>query len=267
MTAPTHLLLDVYGKCPTLDRLVEKILTDELSFALLRKMARPKLKLRGDNAQQLTGFLGEAPKAGSAPNPHEWHRDSPGEVCISIFLTGFDGPNMEATSLVLGGHWHPYCPRWNCLLGPSHRIKKRNVTLGYLFFKKFSRIIGKFIINIAAWAYVHRGDFYIFINDTWHGRESATNGLPGIKFMVGFYPTGMPFPDIATSPPEHALERLPPKLRMAASQQEPMASIEDTIIKRTLDKQKERQKFIFRLAQIEKQIADWLTKRNSIYGK
>lgn len=263
LTEPTHLLLDVYGKSPTLDLLFEKILTDEFSSELLRRLAGPQLKLRGYNSQRLTGVLDKAPEVGSAPNPHEWHRDSPGEICISIFLTDLNKPNMGATSLVPGSHRYPYCPRWSCLFGPPHRIKNGLLVVGNLFLRVnfFNRILGRFIRKRATGAYGNRGDFYIFMNDVWHGREPNTSGLPGIKFMVGAYPAAMPFPDNVAPPPSDVLKGLPPALRLAASQEGVPASIGETIIARTLDEQKKPQRLIFQLAKTERRMADWLAEK------
>src|SRR5438477_6291968 len=94
LTKPTHLLLDLYGKSPALDRLFERILVDPVSSAVLTELTGGEIKLRGYNCTRLTGEYDPRPEHGPAPNPHEWHRDSFGEIGFGIFLSDFPEPNQ-----------------------------------------------------------------------------------------------------------------------------------------------------------------------------
>src|SRR5579864_1477960 len=84
LTAPTHILLDAYTKSPVLDQLVEKVLSDPYTAGVLKKLAGDHIKFRGYNVQRMTGAPDPRPNIGVAPNPHEWHRDSPGEFGIAL---------------------------------------------------------------------------------------------------------------------------------------------------------------------------------------
>lgn len=124
LTKPTQILLDAYAKSPALDLLVEQVLSDPLSSGVLKQLAGENIKFRGYNVQRMTGEPDPRPMIGISPNPHEWHRDSPGEFGIALFLEDIPGPENGATSLVPGSHYFPYCPRWNCLFGPPFKTKE-----------------------------------------------------------------------------------------------------------------------------------------------
>ena len=261
LTSPTQILLDAYGKSPILDQLVEKILSDPFSGGVLKELAGEQIKFRGYNVQRMTGAADPRPNIGVAPNPHEWHRDSLGEFGIALFLEDVPGPNNGATSLVPGSHYFPYCPRWNCLLGPPYMRKqdKRGLDL-FLRFNLFSRLLGRRVVTkTATGAYGEQGDFYFFINDVWHGREPNTNGRTGIKVMIGAFPADVPFPDKVVPPDDAILEKLPPLVRRAAGQYPAVtsATANDTILKRVhLHRGENPPALIFRLARLERKFAD-----------
>ena len=261
LTRPTHILLDAYARSPALDQLVEKILSDSFSGGVLKELAGEQIKFRGYNIQRMTGAADPRPDIGVAPNPHEWHRDSPGEFGIALFLEDVPGPNNGATSLVQGSHYFPYCPRWNCLFGPPYSTKYGQSGMKwFLRFNLFNRLLARNVVTSAATgAYGKQGDFYFFINDVWHGREPNTNGRTGIKMMIGAFPADDPFPDKVVPPDDAVLARLPPLVRRAAGQYPTAtsASPDDTILKRVRRQQSEtRPALIFKLAQFERKFAD-----------
>jgi hypothetical protein len=260
LTSPTHLLLDAYAKSSALDQLVEHILTDPVASGVLRVLAGEKIKFRGYNIQRMTGDPDPKPTIGIAPNPHEWHRDSPGEFGIALFLEDVPGPNNGATSLVPGSQYFPYCPRWNCLFGPPYVTKYGTKGLNwFLRFNLANRLLGRKIAKKATAAYGKQGDFYFFINDVWHGREPNTNGRSGIKMMIGAFPADDAFPDKVVPPDEATLAKLPPHVREAAGQ---FASTDkpfdnDTILKRIRRYRRENAPpLIFKLAKFERDGAD-----------
>jgi ectoine hydroxylase-related dioxygenase (phytanoyl-CoA dioxygenase family) len=258
LTEPTHIMLDAYARSPILDQMVEKILSDPLTSGVLKELAGEHIKFRGYNVQRMTGAPDPRPSIGVAANPHEWHRDSLGEFGIALFLEDVLGPDNGATSLVPGSHYYPYCPRWNCLLGPPYQTKDRNLGLqSFLRFNIANRLLGRSIVKKATGAYGRQGDVYFFINDVWHGREPNTHGRSGIKVMIGAFPADDPFPDKVVPPDEATLAKLSPLVRKAAGQYPAPASAGDTILKRLrVHRRQTRPALIFRLAQLERKLAD-----------
>jgi len=254
LTKPTHLLLDIYGKSPALDRLFERILTDPVSAAVLRELVGDDIKLRGYNCTRLTGEYDPGPSLGPAPNPHEWHRDSYGEIGFGIFLSDFSEPNQGSTALMKGSHIYPFCPRWNCLFGEPYHNGLRI----FLRLNLFSRLLARKVKKNVTGAYGKRGDFYIFINDTWHGRQPNLNGHEGLRIMIGAFAADAPYPDHVPDLPLEVLNKLPPKLREVAPQPRP------TVRKRhkpILDHMMSKQKALsfhplFVLTRLERKLAD-----------
>jgi hypothetical protein len=264
LTNPTHLLLDAYAKSPALDQLVEKILTDPVAAGVLKELAGEDIKFRGYNIQRMTGKADVRPGIGVAPNPHEWHRDSPGEFGIALFLEDVPGPNNGATSLIAGSHFYPYCPRWNCLFGPPFFTKKGRPGLEFfLQYNWANRLLGQRILKKATGAYGKQGDFYFFINDVWHGREPNTEGRSGIKVMIGAFPADDPFPDKVVPPSAETLSKLPFHVRVAASQKAAVTpgSTDRTILKRLRKWRSEHAPApIFRMAQLERRAAELISR-------
>lgn len=259
LTKPTHLMLDAYAKSPTLDQMVETVLTNEWSRGVLNKLVGEHIKLRGYNVQKLTGANDPRPEIGVASNPHEWHRDSLGEIGIGIFLEDVPGPGNGATSIVRGSHYFPFCPRWNSLFGPPYIMRGGGRGLeAFLRFNIFSRLLARRVLEQSTGAYGKQGDFYIFINDAWHGREPNVYGGTGIKVMIGAFACDDPFPDEVIPPPAEVLGRLPPRLRDAAAQTMPAAPVSTlgTIMKRLRERQAKPDSLLFDLARSERRIAD-----------
>ena len=261
LTKPTHLMLDAYGRSPTLDALFEKILTDPESTRLLGALAGLNLKLRGYNIKRMTKNPDPRPTLGPSPIPHEWHTDSPFEICIAIYLDDFSQPDNGTTALMKGSHLFPFCPRWNCLFGPIVPTKtKTGIVQGltaFLRFNFFNRLLAKRLRARETGAYGKRGDFYIFINDMWHGREPNIHGNDHMMLMVGAFPTEAPFPDSVPTPSAEILDRLPPRLRAAAAQSLPGNSGRDTILHRMFQhRAKARFPDLFYLARLERLVAD-----------
>jgi hypothetical protein len=261
LTEPTHLMLDVYAKSPTLDALFERILTDPRSASLLESLAGRNLKLRGYNIKRMTGKHDPRPSIGPAPNPHEWHRDSPYEICIAIFLDDFSQPDNGTTALMSGSQNFPYCPRWNCLFGPPFALSRIfRLQLGirmFLRFNAFSRLLARRVRGLATGAYGKRGDFYIFINDVWHGREPNTHGNDYMMLMVGAFPSEVPYPDKVIPPDGAVLSKLPPNLRAAAAQVLPPNGAGDTILRRMHRRRtSENYPILFTLARAERYVAE-----------
>src|SRR5260370_23878592 len=102
--APSHLMMvDVYGKSPTLDAMVEKIFTDPVSARVLERVLGKHFKLRGYNARRMTGAYDPKPVSPYGL-PHDWHRDWRGEVGIALLLTDIPPRGNSGTPLLPASH-------------------------------------------------------------------------------------------------------------------------------------------------------------------
>jgi putative 2OG-Fe(II) oxygenase len=222
LTHSTHILTDVYGKSPALDQIMEKILTDPISASVLERMAGKNIKFRGYNVRLMTGSHDPSPTypAGTAI-PHEWHRDSPGEMGIGLLLTDVPEGGNGGTAFTPCSHLFPYCPRWNALFSPKIPMKfmgKVYTAASWLArLNLFSRILGRKVLKNARESTGTRGDVYFFFNDVWHGRYPNVHGRKSMIVLVGLFPTEMPFPDQVNPPPPEVLQVLPETVRRAAA--------------------------------------------------
>jgi hypothetical protein len=222
LSRPSHLLLDVYGRSPAFDAMFERLLTDPVSRGLITALAGPRFKMRGYNVRRMTG-------AYDPPPAHEWHRDSPGEFGMGIFLTDVLPREHAATALVPGSHLFPYDPRWHTMLPGAFRgadvLKRRDAAARRLAAEK---------LQGASGAYGRRGDFYLFINDVWHGREPNLHGSQTMVALLGAYPTEFPFPDLVPMPPADVLDALPPAIREVVRQDQEPNTGKDSLLHWTL---------------------------------
>jgi putative 2OG-Fe(II) oxygenase len=203
MLSPSmHILLDVFGKSPTLDRMFEMALTDASAGGLIRHLAGKNMKLRGYNVRRMTGIANNSGM--------EWHRDNPGEIGWSLLLTDTEPQVDGSTCVVRGSHLYPYCVRKNLLLRWTNYP-------GLKLFQKlniFSHIVKRrYIDGKSASASGKAGDFYVFINDLWHGRENNLHGKNTMVFLASVFPVEVPFPNDVPIPPTEVLATLPPTLR------------------------------------------------------
>jgi hypothetical protein len=82
------------------------------------------------------------------------------------------------------------------------------------------------------------GDFYIFLNDTWHGRVPNLHGKRAMIVMLGGFPTDYAFPDNPDAVPAERLANIPPQYRQAVARNAPINTNKDTIIHRMLNGRK-----------------------------
>jgi putative 2OG-Fe(II) oxygenase len=220
LTEPTHLMIDAYTKSPALDQMFEKFLTDPKTKPVIEKLAGPHIKLRGYNVRRMTGAF-------DPPPSHEWHRDSTGEFGFGILLTDVEPGENGATAFVPGSHLFPYCPRWNNLFYTPPKVLPSLVKKAI-----FNKLLGKKVLKNHTGASGKKGDAYIFINDSWHGRQPNLHGKESMVVLIGAYPTDYEFPDKVTPPPAEILAKLPPNLAAVASCKLPVNEMSDTILRR-----------------------------------
>ena len=197
----THILVDVFGKSPALDLLFEQMLLNETASDAIRCFAGTNRKLRGYNARRMTGER--------STSSMEWHRDSPGEFGWSLGLTDTPTDDDGATAFLPGSHFFPYCPRKETLFAPPRYE-------GFHLFRRFnlcSRMLHRRVMTRASGGKGKRGDYAVFINDIWHGRQPNWNGRNTMVVLIGGFPTEFPFPDRVDIPADSVLKALPPGLR------------------------------------------------------
>jgi hypothetical protein len=263
-TEPTHLLIDAYGKSPALDRIVDTILTHPVSAAVFHKMVGEHYKFRGYNVRLMTGAFDPGPQ--SPPHtalPHEWHRDSPGEFGIGIFLTSMPAGGNGGTALLPGSHLYPYCPRWNTLFNLKYTASLRPPVCGMSLFARFNlfnRWLGRRLMKKAQEATGELGDCYFFMNDVWHGRYPNLHGRKGMIVLIGGFPTDFPFPDEVKSPPAQVINALPASIQAGLIPQ-PKKIDTDTVIHWMLNNRPRAPWFsLFSLARLERRLANVISK-------
>lgn len=258
LTKPSHLMIDVYGKSPILDNLVDKILTDPLTSAVLKELVGKDIDFYGYNIRLMTGTYDPAPA-------HEFHRDSPGEVGIGILLTDAAEGNEAATALVPGSHKYPYCPRWNTLFknscanyfSLSGRFKKVMNIL------PFNRILGRKINKKATGAFGKRGDVYYFINDTWHGRQPNLTGKKTMVMLIGGAPTDVTLHHTINPLTDEVAQALPASVRKAFCERDKSVDPNPNTIIKDMLRAREHKKggLLFRMAKLERIWMDKMIKR------
>jgi hypothetical protein len=245
-----HILQDVFGKSPALDQMFEKILTDRDSGSLMHHLAGQNLKLCGYNVRRMTGV--------ASNSGMEWHRDSPDGIGWSMLLTDTD-PGVDAsTCVVQGSHLYPYCVRKNLLLPwsyyPGFKIFQRLNLFSRLARQRY--IDGK-SVSVSGKA----GDFTVFVNDIWHGRENNLHGKNTMVFLAIVFPTEIPFPHEVPMPSDEVLETLPPTLRKIVDYRHTPSNTDKSayIYKMLEQRQKVGVFTLWRLCQIERRIVDALS--------
>jgi hypothetical protein len=260
--ASTEILTNLYGECPALDALVGKILADGASRALLERIGGKRFRNRDYTCRLMTGL----PDAPSQYNPPlEWHRDSRGEFVIGIYLTDIPEGDNSATAFLPGSQYFPYDPRWNALLGapffiggPEHR-RKYGMLAGLGIFLRlnfFGRMLGRSVCGRQTGAFGKAGEFYLFINDTWHGRLANRHGRKAAVIQMGFFPSEFPFPDKREEIDALVMQKLPPAFRAALDRSQPPNSDRSALVHEILSRQQPLHAFtLFWLARIERRIA------------
>lgn len=260
--ASTEILTNLYAQCPALDALVGKVLSDGASRALLERVGGRHIKNRDYTCRLMTGL----PDSPSQYNPPlEWHRDSMGEFVIGIYLTDILEGDNSATAFLPGSQYFPYDPRWNALLGAPffiggpERKRKYGMLAGLGIFLKlnlFGRMLGRSVCGRQTGAFGKVGDFYLFINDTWHGRLANRNGGKAAVVQLGFFPSELPFPDERKALGEEVLQKLSPAFRAVLDRHPPPNADQGALVYEILSRQQPLRAFsLFWLARLERRIA------------
>lgn len=252
-------VVDIYGRSPALEAMVEKVLTDPTTAAVLEKSVGKHFKVRGYNLRRMDGSL-DPLTDGPQAVPHVWHRDWRGEFGISILLSDIPEPNNSGTCFVPGSHLWPYCPRenttlsaWNVLrtnrLRPFAKILRRLAV--------FSNLLGRRKMQGVVESTGAAGDVCFFFNDTWHGRNPNLHSRKTTVLFLGLFPTEFPFPDDVKLPPASVLAALPPRFRQAVRHDQPINEGRDTLVHWVLANQQPVRWFdLFHLVKLERRVLD-----------
>jgi ectoine hydroxylase-related dioxygenase (phytanoyl-CoA dioxygenase family) len=254
LTDKSHLVLGLPGKSKALDQCYEKIFSDPATRELIRAIAGDHIKIRDVNCRYMTG----ADDPGDFLNgPHGWHRDSDGEFCIAIPLSDVPAGENGATAVIAGSHRYPWDPRWKGLFGAPFYVSRNPLKKGPAALTRlnpFNRLLFKRHMKHHTGTFAEAGDFYIFLNDTWHGRVPNRGGARAMIVMAGAFPTDFPFPDNPDPFPPERIETLPPTFRRAVARDAPVNANKDTIIHRMLrNRQRDVPTQLFWWARMERQ--------------
>src|SRR5436190_3051592 len=238
LSPTSHLVLRLPGKSKALDRCYEQIFSAPATRDLIRAIAGDHIKIRDVNCRYMTG----ADDAGDLLNPpHEWHRDSDGEFCIAIPLNEVAQGENAATAVIPGSHRYPWDPRWKGMFGAPFYINRKPLERGPSLLTRlnpFNRWPYKRYMKNHTGTFAQPGDFYIFLNDTWHGRVPNRNGARPMIVMAGAFATDFPFPDTPTPFPAEVIGQLPPTYARVVARDLPVNTNKETIIHRMLRSRK-----------------------------
>lgn len=226
---------------PILSRMIERILTDPMSSSLLRKAVGNDFRLRVDLVRRSTG-VHDVGQDGDLPHP--WHRDRPGEFTCGIFFDDLSENDNSATAGVPGTHMLPFSPLWDFMLSrPAYLSEKafKNKFKRYLLEWFFSRGVRnlelrKYFEENGAGMLGKQGDFYIFFNDIWHGRQANLFGKQLMMVRFGGFASDFAFPEDIPLPvfPAH----VPDTLRRRYGSDQPVNTSKDSILQRMQSKQR-----------------------------
>lgn len=209
LTPPMHNMIDIWGRSPTLDAMVETLLTDPVATALTRALAGGAVKARAFTCRWMNG-------AHDPPPAHDWHRDSPGAFNFGILLDDVPAQGNAATGFIRGSHWYPYNPLWNTLGSERYEGPK-----AFRRINVFNHLVKWKMEANHAEACGRQGDAYLFTNELWHGRQPNLHGRRGMVALFALYPASYPFPAGTRRPEPAVVERLPPALREALREDQP----------------------------------------------
>ena len=243
-----HILLDFYAKSATLDRLVNRFLTDPRIQTTLETMVGKNYKLRGYNIRQMTGELDLSAM--------EWHRDNRGEFTLAFMLTESFPEGDGTTCYIPGSHRYPLCPNTEALIPSPHACFNPKIGV-------FSRMLARKLVKKSKSAAGKEGDVYLFLGDLWHGRQPNVNGRKGTVLFIGLFPQEIPFPHPVEIPKDEVLDQLPAALRKIVNYDKlPKATEPPAFVSQLEASRKSARRFtLWNFAKLERKAADSISQR------
>ncbi len=252
-------VVDVYGRSPALQAMVEKVLTDPTTATVLERAVGKHYKVRGFNLRRMDGSL-DPLTDGPQAVPHVWHRDWRGEFGISILLSDVPEPNDSGTCFVPGSHLWPYCPRENTVLSAWNVLRTNRLRWAAKMLRRlsvFTNLLARRKMQGTVESTGAAGDVFYFFNDTWHGRSPNLHGRRTTVLFLGLFPTEFPFPDDVRLPPADVSATLPPRLRRAVRHDQPANDDRTTLAHWVLANQRPVGRLdLFHLVKLERRILE-----------
>ena len=119
-----------------------------------------------------------------------------------------------------------------------NRYPPRHGPLFLTRFNPFNRLLHKLFTKGRTGIFSKPGDFYIFLNDTWHGRVPNQNGARAMIVMAwGAFPTDFDFPDKPDEFPAEVINKLPPTYAKVVARTLPPNKDPDTMMHRVIESQ------------------------------
>jgi hypothetical protein len=209
LTGASHLALDMYGKSPVFDQLLEQMLTHPRVRRVVQAWSGPHFRIGSVNIRYMTG-------ASDPPPAHELHRDGPYSMNLCIMLSDVEPGENAATALVPGTHWSDIDPRWDTLFEKPFRLRKDPARSGLDSFLKwnfFNSIYKARSFKNLTGAFGKQGDVYFFPNgEIWHGRLPNMNGRRTMICLMGCSAVTHESANKEPTASNEVLTKLPPAL-------------------------------------------------------
>jgi Phytanoyl-CoA dioxygenase (PhyH) len=198
-----HGLSNGWGKSPTLDQMMLKLVMDPVLGKLLIRLAGHDYRLLTLFCRRMTG---ERDKQQHGLPGQRWHRDGRGGATIGILLADIPERDSGSTKMIRGSHRFPYDPQLSCLFSQDGSlvhpaIRSLRIANRVLESRLRSRVYG---------ACGQCGDVYLFTSETWHGRQANLTGSQAMIALVGIACASVTAPN--DLPSSEVLLRLPPEI-------------------------------------------------------
>lgn len=208
-TPQSHLALDMFGKSPVFDRLLDQMLTHPRVRRVVAGWCGPHFKIGSVNIRYMTGAI-------DPPPAHELHRDGAYAMNLCIMLSDVEPGDNAATAIVPGTQWSSLDPRWDTLFEAPFRLRNNPSRSGLSLFLRwniFNNIYKARMFKKITGAFGKQGDVYFFANgETWHGRLPNMNGRRTMICLMGCAATKPEFLNSRIAVPDATLAKLPPAL-------------------------------------------------------
>jgi ectoine hydroxylase-related dioxygenase (phytanoyl-CoA dioxygenase family) len=264
LTSGSHMLLGLFLRSPRYARMMNDLFSDADIMRLLRAVAGGGFQLRGDNVRRSTGNV----ERGHPHNlPHEWHRDNPGEFGISVLITDILDRDNAATAFLPGSHLYPYDPRRNVVLGQPAFIAEAQMGGPISFCNSalarramFGRALARRLVPKSEQVLGRKGDVYVFLNDTWHGRSANRSGVQTMVSFCGAISARYPFPG-NLAPPKGSETLSEPLRGMLMTRQMPDPAEQCILQWAEAQRIQARPPGLFWLAQQEHRLISWASRK------
>ena len=186
---------------PTYCKLVNDLFSHPSIKTFMRGLAGDNIQLRIDLIRRSSGINDFVD---AYEIPHMWHRDTLGEFTYGIFFDDLPEQGCGGTAAIKGTHWDARDVRWDLMLAPNTNMTRKhhlgNPALIKLpkeysdkapLNKKLRKRCEKNVVEMTG----RMGDFYFFLNDSWHGRAANTTNKRWMISRFGGFATEFQFKD------------------------------------------------------------------------